>query len=506
MIKRPLKILTFTLLGIGIAALAYGVWLSDQDDQILREIQSQRVAITRYRKEAKQRPKDPQVYLNLGNASMTFWRNSKKNLRISLRRGKWNAATNWLIENPLKEAAAAYTTALKLDPKLALAQSGLCHTLLEQEITGKEATVTANCRKAIELNPQQADSYLFQGIALSRQVQWAEAETMFRKYLSLTESKGNGYYQLGNALLAQHKSDAAVDAYRQSIQVDPGGNVVYVGLGDALVEQEKPEEAIAAYRKSLKVEPGYPPAYIKLGDSLMQKKRFKEAITVYRQLIQGYPSLSSGYSGLGRGLTAQQKWDEAIVAFNKAIELNDEDSWIFKDRGEMFAKQNKLSEAIADYSKAIQLEPSNIFAVIDRGVAYARQNNLKSALVDFNRAVQLEPNSVAALSALCWNGSLIGKAAQVLSACEKAVMVAKAKEKDSYRDSRGLARAMTGNGQGAIADFQAFIQWTTSDIAKAYYDANDLQQRITKRQNWIQSLQKKQNPFTPNLRQELLTE
>jgi regulator of sirC expression with transglutaminase-like and TPR domain len=172
----------------------------------------------------------------------------------------------------------------------------------------------------------------------------------------------------------------------------------------------------------------------------------------------------------------------------------------------MFAKQNKLGEAIADYSKAIQLEPTNIFALVDRGTAYARQSKPKSALMDLNRAVQLEPTSAHALNALCWNGSLIGHAAQVISACEKAITVANAQEKDLYRDSRGLARAMTGNNQGAITDFQAFIQWATSDIAKAYYDVSDLQKRTIKRQNWIQTLQNHRNPFTPTLRKELFAE
>ncbi|MGB8698100.1 MAG: tetratricopeptide repeat protein, partial [Thermosynechococcaceae cyanobacterium] len=450
-------------------------------------------------------PKDPQAYLKLGNAAMTFWQNYRKGMRISLERGGMDAM-NWMMANPLQEAVTAYRAALKLDPQLADAQIGLCQAMIEQNIKGQEATVTATCRKAIPLKPQSAETYLALGVALTRQTQWSEAEAMFRKYLSLTDNKGNGYHQLGKSLLGQRKYDAAAAAYRQAIQLSPRSNLSYEGLGDALIEQDKPEEAIAAYRKCLEVEPKYPPAYVKLGESLMQKQRFAEAISVYRQLIQGYPSLSSGYSGLGRGLTAQQKWDEAIAAFNKAIELDETDAWLFKDRGAMFAQQNKLDAAIADYNRAIGLEPAHIFAFIDRGVVYARKGNAQSALRDFNRAVQLEPNAVAALSALCWNGSLLGRAAQVMPACEKAITVAQVPEKDLYRDSRGLARAMTGNVQGAIADFQAFMQWTTSDIAKAYYDASDLQKRTTRRQNWIQALQSHQNPFTPTLLQELLTE
>jgi cytochrome c-type biogenesis protein CcmH/NrfG len=178
--KQVLNLLTLTFLGLVIAALAYGVWLSYQDDQTLQQIKAQEKAIARYRQETKQHPQDPQAHLKLGNAAMTFWENSRKGMRISLKRGGMDAI-NWMMTNPLKEAVTAYTAALKLNPKLANAQIGLCKAMIEQQKQGQEATVTATCRKAIPLNPQSAESYLALGVALTRQTQWSEAEAMFRK-------------------------------------------------------------------------------------------------------------------------------------------------------------------------------------------------------------------------------------------------------------------------------------------------------------------------------------
>jgi hypothetical protein len=57
---------------------------------------------------------------------------------------------------------------------------------------------------------------------------------------------------------------------------------------------------------------------------------------------------------------------------------------------------------------------------------------------------------------LCWAGSLRGYAAEVMTACDLAVE----RDPDSgwYRDSRGVARALTGDYPGAISDFEAYIQ------------------------------------------------
>ncbi|MBD1847516.1 AAA-like domain-containing protein [Cyanobacteria bacterium FACHB-63] len=79
----------------------------------------------------------------------------------------------------------------------------------------------------------------------------------------------------------------------------------------------------------------------------------------------------------------------------------------------------------------------------------------------------------------CWFGSLNGYATQTSSACEKAVSIEPTT--GEYRDSRGLAKALTGNTQGAINDFQAFIQWLNQ------YPGYSLDRKV-QRQQWINDL------------------
>ena len=81
---------------------------------------------------------------------------------------------------------------------------------------------------------------------------------------------------------------------------------------------------------------------------------------------------------------------------------------------------------------------------------------------------------------------------EVLDACEQAVNGAeRAVDKTISRDSRGLACALTGNLTGAIEDFQAFV------------DVTDDEERKTQRQQWIEALQKGENPFTPEVLEQL---
>ncbi len=76
-----------------------------------------------------------------------------------------------------------------------------------------------------------------------------------------------------------------------------------------------------------------------------------------------------------------------------------------------------------------------------------------------------------------------------MQACEKAVTLAPKNEE--FRDSRGIARALTGNKQGAIEDFQAFIKSADSDEGKK------------QRQGWIDALKAGKNPFSQEVIEKL---
>ena len=54
-------------------------------------------------------------------------------------------------------------------------------------------------------------------------------------------------------------------------------------------------------------------------------------------------------------------------------------------------------------------------------------------------------------------------------------------------DSRGVARALTGDVDGAIADFEAFVARRANNEARA------------QRQGWISALRAGQNLFTPEV-------
>lgn len=87
----------------------------------------------------------------------------------------------------------------------------------------------------------------------------------------------------------------------------------------------------------------------------------------------------------------------------------------------------------------------------------------------------------------CRWGALWNRAEAVLEDCDRAV--AASNGHPVARDSRGIARALVGDTDGAIEDFDAFAEWTL--------DEDDQLERL----DWIEQLENGEQPFT----QEVLT-
>ena len=74
-----------------------------------------------------------------------------------------------------------------------------------------------------------------------------------------------------------------------------------------------------------------------------------------------------------------------------------------------------------------------------------------------------------------------------MPACERAVELSPDDQKNYYRDSRGIARALTGNLAGASEDFRFYLEWAPA------HEQSEAQ--ISKRQHWLRELEAGRNPF-----------
>jgi len=116
------------------------------------------------------------------------------------------------------------------------------------------------------------------------------------------------------------------------------------------------------------------------------------------------------------------------------------------------------------------------------------RKKVDQALADCRRAGQWDPKLPPDLeieNSLCWSGSLWKRAADVLAHCERAV--AGSPDDGDTRDSRGVARALTGNRRGAAEDFRAFLEWGPANGTS--------EETLAKRRQWLAEFNYGRNPL-----------
>ncbi len=144
-------------------------------------------------------------------------------------------------------------------------------------------------------------------------------------------------------------------------------------------------------------------------------------------------------------------------------------------------------------ARAKEIEPLlDALALLDAGVNLAVQGNLAEAIDAYAEAQRLESRvtvSAQVRNTLCLYGALWGSAEKVMEACEEAVALAP--DLMWTRLSRGIARALTDDAEGAIVDLEAWVARTQDERARS------------ETQGWIDALRGGRNPFTPAVLQDL---
>ncbi|MBD2727991.1 ribosome assembly protein 4 [Nostoc sp. FACHB-892] len=169
----------------------------------------------------------------------------------------------------------------------------------------------------------------------------------------------------------------------------------------------------------------------------------------------------------GEKLARNEDIDNAVVKFRKAQQWDANLRFEPNVKAQEFLNKGKAERSVAEGNSRLQ------------------ENKFKETLAAYTAALKLDPKveiPADSWNTLCWRGSLQKQAADVLPACEQAVALAP--EDGNIRSVRGLARALTGNYQGAIEDFEAYIAQTEDKDSKA------------QRQRWVKDLRAGKNPFT----------
>jgi tetratricopeptide (TPR) repeat protein len=269
--------------------------------------------------------------------------------------------------------------------------------------------------------------------------------------------------------------------------------------GRSLAEAEDLAAAIHCFQNALKSTPG-----LQLSSQALEAEAKRKIAPILIQ--QGeYLARSGNYEGAVAKFKLAVEFDDRLTlnAEKKAQQLT---APILLMQGRIEALKTNLDGAIEKLQQAKALYPSieidpevklRHFASLGflaQGKKLVKEGKVKEAIAAYQQAQDYDSNleiTAEDWSFLCWFGSLHGPAEDVLFAGNNAVELDP--EAGGIQYIRGLARALTGDFEGAIEDFEASVQWKDDEIAVVLI-------------KWIKALKAGKNPFTAKEIEKLLNE
>lgn len=452
-----------------------------------------------------------------------------------------NRGDAWRASEEIEEALADYDRAIELDPE---SPRYFYNRAIAYKQLGELELALADYDQTILLDPEYAYAYHNRANIHWSLGHYNQAMADFDKALELDPTDQLGFRNRGWLHLDMGDLEAAQADFQQIITLCAvsysvnEGPTQYMSTDDYCFSAYLELAAIAC----------------DLGDAETCLEDVKTGISMdpdgaawyLDDWIEFQPT--SGFLYFARGLAEENfnDLDAALADYSQAIQLNRSDAlaheYYFR-RGLMHARKNNLVAAVADWEQTIAIEPASGGAYLNLGLAYREMEAYETAVTTLQPALsqdipqEYKPDlvnilsenadylartsenssqaakAVAAIQSIhtempefaipviplnnvCWFASLWGLAEDALFACDLAVEMEP--EDGGFRDSRGVARALTGDFAGAIEDFQFFIIWAADNQIPAEMTA--------RREEWIAALEAGTNPFTETLLNDLRME
>lgn len=215
---------------------------------------------------------------------------------------------------PSKDFEAQLQTAtmkaIELDPTLAEPHALLCWTNRNEE----------DCRRALELNPNDALSHLYYAAFLW----WAKrSEESFVQVRSAEQLDPFSPFISANVIMRLNvlkRYEEAVAQGKKALELDPDFWLTYQWLGGSYWHLKNYDEAIRCWEKVVALQPGYETwalprlvaAYMKVGRKADARRAFAHLQQIAEKRFVPPSRLALGYAAMGRR-------DEAIAILQRAL-------------------------------------------------------------------------------------------------------------------------------------------------------------------------------------------
>ena len=184
-----------------------------------------------------------------------------------------------------------FKKAVAADPNYSLAWSGLSNSYVVAAGYGRlippaQSLVLADeaSQKAVQLNDASSEAHVARGNALSLSLKWSEADAEFRRAIELNPNNANAHYFYAfNYLMPMNKLDESQEEFRLALALDPLASIIRTNYALTLMDGHKYSEARQEFDKVFEHDPSFAPGLFYLSQFQAMQGQWADAISTLRK-------------------------------------------------------------------------------------------------------------------------------------------------------------------------------------------------------------------------------
>ena len=122
---------------------------------------------------------------------------------------------------------------------------------------GRTQAAEENFRRALDINPQDADAHNNLGVILKAQNRTGEAFESYQRATLSNPNHADALVNLGNLVKDTGHVDDALTYYAKAQRINPGDATIYYNIAGTLQEKGEVEESVRHYLRALELAPDY---------------------------------------------------------------------------------------------------------------------------------------------------------------------------------------------------------------------------------------------------------
>jgi protein O-mannosyl-transferase len=305
----------------------------------------------------------------------------------------WMAYENlggvYMKANQVDKAVPQFRKALDLNPDDAEAMNELGVATMEE---GQTDEAIALFIRALEAAPNNAETHINLGMALLQKGQLENAANHFQHAAQIDPRNASARKDLAAAYLQAGQWADAAAQYQRAAEIEPDNPETLYGLGSALARAGRKDEAMAQFRRVVTLDDTHARAHFSLALGLMDGGKTDDAVVHLRRAIEIDPGYAEARDILGNALLLQGRTDEAATSILSALAAKPDDAQIQNDAGAILARKGMADDAIAHYRRALEINPSFSTARVNLGNLLLQGGRASEAAAEYSRALETDPN------------------------------------------------------------------------------------------------------------------